>query len=53
MMLFVPRVEKVQPLIVSRRETEVVEESAGGVWVLREAPVPYGAKTTLKNGCKA
>ena len=52
MVLVMPRVEKVQPLIVSRRETEVVEESVG-VWVLQESPIPYGAKTTSENGSKA
>jgi putative transposase len=33
--------ERVRPLILSRRETEIVEEGAG-LWSLREAGVPYG-----------
>jgi putative transposase len=45
-------VEKVKPLILSRRETEVSEVS-NGVWVLRETPVPYGEKPDSKNGSNA
>ena len=47
-----PFVEKVRPLILSRRETEVSEVS-NGVWVLRETPVPYGEKPDSKNGSNA
>lgn len=41
-------VEKVKPLILSRQETEIVEE-AEGLWVLREAAVPYGQKPGPKS----
>jgi putative transposase len=34
--------EKVKPLILSRRETEIVESADGGVWSLQEEPVAYG-----------
>ena len=37
-------VERIQPMILSRQETEVVE-AADGVWVLREAPAHYGKET--------
>jgi len=37
--------EKIKPLILSRRETEIVEESPE-LWVLQEKPVAYGAKST-------
>jgi putative transposase len=37
--------ERIKPLILSRRETEIVEESAG-VWMLQETPVAYGAKSS-------
>ena len=36
--------EKVQPLILSRRETEIVA-STDTVWCLQEAVVPYGQET--------
>jgi hypothetical protein len=39
--------ERVQPLIVSRRETEI-EETAEHVWTLSETAVPYGQKTGVK-----
>ena len=35
-------VERIQPLILSRRETDLVQEPCG--WVLREDVVPYHAK---------
>lgn len=41
-------VEKIQPLIVSRRETEVTEK-AEGVWLLEETVMPYGQKTGRKS----
>ena len=44
-------VEKIQPLILSRRETEIMEPSTG-TWVLQESAVAYGAKTDLENACK-
>ena len=45
-------VEKVKPLILSRRETEVVP-IAENVWALRDAVVAYGRETDLKNVPKA
>ena len=45
-------VEKVKPLILSRRETEVVP-AADDVWVLQEAVIAYGQETDLKNASKA
>lgn len=44
-------VEKVKPLILSRRETEVVP-SAENVWALQEEGIPYGQETGLKSGSK-
>jgi len=41
-------VEKVKPLILFRRKTEMVS-TAGDVWVLQEAVIPYGQKTGVKN----
>ena len=35
-------VERIQPLIRSRRETDLIEEPYG--WVLKEEEVPYHAK---------
>ena len=43
--------EKIKPLILSRRETEI-EESDGGVWVLKEREIPYGQKTVSQNAAK-
>ena len=40
-------VERIKPMVLSRRETEVVE--MGGVSVLQEASSPYGQKTRAKN----
>jgi putative transposase len=45
-------VEQVQPLILSRRETEI-EEVTANVWTLSETAVPYGQKTGAKNASKA
>jgi putative transposase len=45
-------VQRIEPLILSRRETEIVE-AAENVWVLKEAAIPYGRKTGLKSACKA
>jgi hypothetical protein len=45
-------VEKIKPLILSRRETEVVP-TADNVWVLQEAVIAYGQETDLKNASKA
>jgi putative transposase len=45
-------VEKINSLIVSRRETEIVE-TEGNMWLLREAPIAYGQKADVKNASKA
>jgi hypothetical protein len=46
--------EKVKPLILSRRETEIVVESADkNTWSLQEERLPYGQKSGLKNAAKA
>jgi len=39
-------VEKVKPLMLSRRETEV-ELTAANVWVFQEAVIGYGQETNL------
>jgi putative transposase len=36
-------VRRIKPLILSRRESEIVEEEPG-LWVLKETEVPYGSK---------
>jgi len=45
-------VERVKPLILFRRKTEMVS-TADEVWVLEEAVMPYGQKTVVKNASKA
>ena len=45
-------VEKVKPLILFRRETEMVPR-ADDMWVLQEAAIPYGQKRGVKNASKA
>jgi putative transposase len=45
--------EKVKPLILSRRETEIVESADHGVWSLQEEPRAYGQKSGVKIGAKA
>ena len=45
--------EKVKPLILSRRETEIVESADNKVWSLQEEATAYGQKGGLKNGGKA
>ena len=45
-------VEKVKPLILFRRKTEMVP-TADDVWVLQEAVIPYGQKTGMKNAPRA
>ena len=42
---------KVKPLILSRRETEIVP-TADNAWVLQEAVIAYGQETDLKNASK-
>ena len=44
--------EKLKPLILSRRETEIVP-TADNVWVLQEEVITYGQETDLKNASKA
>ena len=44
--------EKVKPLVLSRRETEIVP-TADNAWVLQEAVIAYGQETDLKNASKA
>jgi hypothetical protein len=39
---------QVRPLLLSRQETGLVQADPE-LWVLQEAPVPYGAKTGSKN----
>ncbi len=41
-------VERMQPLILSRQETEIAE-AADGVWALQEAKAPYGEETGLQS----
>ena len=41
-------VEKIKPMVLSRRETEVIE-MADGVNVLQEAPSPYGQEARAKS----
>jgi REP element-mobilizing transposase RayT len=45
-------VEKIQPLIMSRSEIEIVETDSK-LWVLRESPAPYGQETYVESACKA
>jgi putative transposase len=45
-------VKKIQPMILSRRETNIVETEKAH-WVLRESPIPYSAKTAPKIAVKA
>jgi putative transposase len=44
-------VKRIQPLILSRRETEIVEEKAG-CWVLKEAETPYSSELGSEIGSK-
>jgi putative transposase len=44
-------VERIEPLILSRRETEVTQTGVD-VWALQEASVPYGQETGPKSGAK-
>ena len=45
-------IERIKPLILSRRETEVVQ-TAENVWALQETAIAYGQKRGPKNGSKA
>ena len=45
-------VRRIEPLILSRRETEIVEEDPG-LWVLKEAEVSYDSESGTKIGAKA
>ena len=42
-------VERIKPLLLSRRETEVIQ-TPDGLAILQELVVPYGQKTHSKNG---
>jgi hypothetical protein len=44
-------VEKSKPMVLSRRETQVIEIE-NGVSVLQEAPSPYGQETSSKSDRK-
>ena len=44
-------VERIKPLILSRREMELVETGQNS-WVLREAGIAYGQKRAPKSGAK-
>jgi putative transposase len=44
--------EKIKPMVLSRRETEVTE-IGDGVNVLQESPLPYGQETSPKRARKA
>jgi len=41
---------RIRPLILSRRETEIVESADGKVWAVQEAPVPYGQERDTEDG---
>ena len=45
--------DQVQPLILSRRETEIVEDKELGLWVLKETEIPYGSELGSKTSSKA
>jgi putative transposase len=42
-----PFLERVQPMVLSRQETEIVEQSPG-FWILREPAIPYGSDLVPK-----
>jgi hypothetical protein len=42
-------VETIKPLILSRRETEIVK-TGENIWALKEAETPYGQETGPKSG---
>ena len=44
--------ERIRPMILSRRETEIVEAEPG-LWALKEAEIPYGALSGPESGSKA
>ena len=44
--------QKAQRMVLTRRETEVIEREKG-VSVLQESPPPYGQKASPKSGAKA
>lgn len=43
---------RVQPLILSRCETEIVEDKELGLWVLKEMAIPYGSELCPKISSK-
>jgi len=46
-------IRQVEPLILSRRETEIVEDKDLGLWVLRETELPYSSKIAAENAANA
>jgi len=46
-------IDQVQPLILSRRETEIVEDKQLGLWALKEPEIPYGSELGSKTRSKA
>jgi hypothetical protein len=44
-------VEKIKPLILTRRETEIAP-AADDAWILREPASAYGQESGLKSGAK-
>jgi len=44
--------ERIKPLILSRQETEIVEQEPG-LWVLKECEEPYSLESGPKNAAKA
>jgi putative transposase len=45
--------KQIQPLILSRRQTDMVQEQSTTMWVLKEDAPAYGQKTNPKKQCKA
>jgi putative transposase len=45
-------VEKIQPLILARRETEIVASDGDSVWTLQEVAIPYGRKRGRESASK-
>ena len=45
--------DQVQPLIFSRRETEIVEDQELGLWVLKETEITYGSELRSKTNANS
>jgi hypothetical protein len=45
--------KQIQPLILSRRQTDIAQEQSTTMWVLKEDAPAYGQKTNPKKQCKA